>query len=95
MYLVLFVYYIAIPLSYKSVLLTKYYSGVQIKKNEIRGACGTYLGQERCIQGLGGGGRPEGRITTGKPRRIWDDNIKMDPQELGQGEQGLGLSGSG
>ena len=39
-------------------------------------------------------GRPEGMIT-GKLGLIWDDNIKMDPQELGQGEQGLRLSGSG
>jgi hypothetical protein len=38
-------------------------------------------------------GRPEGMMT-GKPGLIWDDNIKMGPQELGQGEQGLGLSGS-
>jgi hypothetical protein len=40
-------------------------------------------------------GRLEGMIKTGKPGLIWDDNIKMNPQELGQGEQGLGLSGSG
>jgi hypothetical protein len=38
-------------------------------------------------------GRPEGMIKTGNPGRIWDDNIKIDPQELGQGEQGLRLSG--
>jgi hypothetical protein len=35
-----------------SVLLTKYYSGGKIKKNEMGGACGTYGGQERYIQGL-------------------------------------------
>jgi len=39
--------------------------------------------------------RPEIMITTGNPGRIWDDNFSMDPQELGQEEQGLGLSGSG
>jgi hypothetical protein len=33
-------------------------------------------------------GRPEGMIKTGKPGRIWDDNIKMNPQELGQGSKG-------
>jgi hypothetical protein len=36
------------------VLLTKYYSGNQIKKNEMEGACGTYGGQEGCMQGFGG-----------------------------------------
>jgi len=36
------------------VLLTKYYSGVQIEKNETGGACSTCGGEERCIQGFGG-----------------------------------------
>ena len=30
------------------------YSGVQIEKNEMGGACSTYGGEERFIQGLGG-----------------------------------------
>ena len=29
--------------------------GDQIKKNEIGGTCNTYGGEERCIQGFGGG----------------------------------------
>jgi preprotein translocase subunit SecG len=37
-----------------SVLLKKYNSGDQLKKNEIGGACGTYGRQERCIQGFVG-----------------------------------------
>jgi hypothetical protein len=28
-------------------------------------------------------GRPEGRRRLGKPRRRWEDNIKMDLQEVG------------
>jgi hypothetical protein len=32
----------------------KYYSGDQIKKNELGGACGTYGVRERFIQGFGG-----------------------------------------
>jgi hypothetical protein len=34
-------------------------------------------------------GRPEGRRPLGRPRRRWEDNIKMDIQEVGRG--GLGL----
>jgi hypothetical protein len=36
------------------VLITKYYLGDQIKKNEVGGACSTYGGGERCIQDFGG-----------------------------------------
>jgi hypothetical protein len=30
-------------------------------------------------------GRPEGRKPLGTPRRRWDDNIKIDLQEVGWG----------
>jgi hypothetical protein len=30
-------------------------------------------------------GRPEGRKLLGRPRRRWDNNIKMDLQEVGWG----------
>jgi len=30
-------------------------------------------------------GKPEGKRPTGRPRRRWEDNIKMDPQEVGCG----------
>jgi hypothetical protein len=30
-------------------------------------------------------GRPEGRRPLGRPRRRWDDSIKMDLQEVGWG----------
>jgi hypothetical protein len=36
-----------------TVLLTKYYSGDQVKKNEMGRACSTYGGKERCIQDFG------------------------------------------
>jgi len=29
-------------------------------------------------------GRPEGRRTLGRPRRHWEDNIKIDLQEVGR-----------
>jgi hypothetical protein len=41
--------------------------------------------------GEGGGvqrlqvGKPEGRRPLGRPRRRWEDNIKMDLQEVGGG----------
>jgi len=37
-----------------SVRLSKYYCGYQIQKNEMGGACCTYRGEKRCIQGFGG-----------------------------------------
>ena len=30
-------------------------------------------------------GKPEGKRPLGRPRRIWEDNIKMDLQEVGGG----------
>ena len=30
-------------------------------------------------------GRPEGKRPLGRPRRRWEDNIKMDLQEVGHG----------
>jgi hypothetical protein len=31
-------------------------------------------------------GRPEGRRPLGRPRRRWEDNIKMDLKEIGFGD---------
>jgi hypothetical protein len=74
-------------------LYAKYYSGVQIKKNEMGWACSMYGGEERCIQDFGG--RPEWGRPCGRPRHRWEDIIKMDLQEVGWGGHGLGWSGSG
>jgi hypothetical protein len=30
-------------------------------------------------------GKPEGKSPLGRPRRIWEDNIKMDLQKVGGG----------
>ena len=30
-------------------------------------------------------GKPEGKRPLGRPRRIWEDNIKMDLHEVGRG----------
>jgi len=47
------------------------------------GTCGAYGGGERCAQGSDG--EPEGKSPVGRPRRRWEDNIKMDLQEVGGG----------
>jgi len=58
------------------LLLIKYYSGDQMKKNEMGAACSTYGGQERSVYGVLVG-RPEGKRPLGRPRHRWDDNIKI------------------
>ena len=40
-------------------------------------------------------GKPEGKRPLGRPRRRWDDNIKMDLHEVGMGLWGLDGVGSG
>jgi hypothetical protein len=40
-------------------------------------------------------GRPEARRPLGRPRRRWENNIKMDLQEVGWGGHGLDCNGSG
>jgi hypothetical protein len=47
------------------------------------GSCVAYVGGERCAQDVGG--EPEGKRPLGRPRRRWEDNIKMDLQEVGLG----------
>ena len=44
------------------------------------GACGEH-GEGRGVHGVLVG-KPEGKRPLGKPRRRWDDNIKMDLQEV-------------
>ena len=41
------------------------------------GTCGTYGRQERCMQGF-----PEGKRPLGRPRRRWENDIKMDVQKV-------------
>ena len=56
------------------------------------GACGPYGGRERSVQSAGGG-KPEGKRSLGRPRRRWEDNIRMDLQEVRLGyEAWIGLA---
>ena len=61
----------------------QYCSGDKIKHNEMGGACSMYggeMGLHRIMVE-----KPEGRKPLGRPRRRWEDNIKMDFQEVGCG----------
>jgi hypothetical protein len=51
-----------------------------MEKNETVGACSTYGGEGRCVQGLVG--KPEGKSPLRRHRRRWEDNIKMHFQEV-------------
>ena len=37
-------------------------------------------------------GKPEGKRPLGRPRRRWEDNIKMDLQEVGEGGDWMELT---
>jgi len=37
-------------------------------------------------------GKPEGKRPLGRPRRRWEDNIKMDLREVGRGEDWMELA---
>jgi hypothetical protein len=47
----------------------------------VGGTSGTHAGGERCLQVLVG--RPIGKRPLGRPRRRWENNIKMDFREIG------------
>ena len=47
------------------------------------GACSTY-GERRGVY-RGSLRKCEGKRSLGRPSRRWEDNIKMDPQEVGRG----------
>ena len=54
--------------------------GDQIENNKVRSACSTYgesRGDYRVLVG-----KPERKRPIGRPRRRWEDNIKMDLQEV-------------
>jgi len=56
--------------------LNKYYSDDQIRRNK--------LGERRCAYSILVG-KPKGKSPLGRPRRRWEDNIKMNLQEVGCG----------
>ena len=52
------------------------------------------MGEERGVYRVSVG-KPKGRRLLGRPRRRWEDNIKMDHKEVGFGGYGLDRAGSG
>jgi hypothetical protein len=40
-------------------------------------------------------GKPEGKRPLGRPRRRWEDGVRMDLREIGLGGCGLDSTGSG
>jgi hypothetical protein len=66
--------------SFMLVLLTKYYSDDHIKKTEIGGQVRERARVYRVLVE-----KPEGKRSLRKPRYRWEDNIKMDLQEMGWG----------
>jgi hypothetical protein len=49
--------------------------------DEVGWTCGTHGVGQRCLQGFGWEARKQEPL--GRPRRRWEDNIKMDLGEIG------------
>ena len=62
---------------------SKFYTGDQIKKNEMGRACSTHEERRDAYRVLVG--KPNGRRPFGRTWRRWEDNIKMDLREAGWG----------
>jgi hypothetical protein len=58
----------------------KYYND-QIKEDEMGRACSTHGEKRNAYRILVG--KPEEKISLGRPRRRWEDNIKTDFRERG------------
>jgi hypothetical protein len=83
--------YVSNCLTRWSVLLTQYRAGDEIEKIEMGGACSTY-GEGRDVYRVLVG-KPEGKRPLGRPRRRWEDTVRMDLQEVGCGcEDWIGLA---
>jgi hypothetical protein len=52
--------------------------------------CGTYGGQQKCLQGLVR--KPEGKRPLGRPRHRWENKIKIHLTEFRVGRGGLNLT---
>ena len=73
-----------------SLLPTQYCAGGKIENNEVGGALAR-MGEGRGVHRVLVG-KPEGKRPLGRPRRRWEDNIKIDLQEVGGGEDWMELA---
>jgi hypothetical protein len=64
-----------------SEIHTKYFTGDQSEKNEVGGSCSTYGNSRGVYRVLVK--KTMGKRQLGRPKVRWDDNIKMDLQEVG------------
>jgi hypothetical protein len=71
---------------------THYCAGDKIEKNEMGEAFRAY-GEGRGVYRVSVG-TPEGKRPVVRPRHRWEDNIKMNLQEVGYGVMGLHRAGS-
>ena len=65
------------------ILQESVYKTSKIEKHGMGGTCSA-MGETRCVYRVLVG-KPEGKRPLGIPRRRWEDNIKMDLQEVGRG----------
>jgi hypothetical protein len=65
--------------------LSKIFNGNAVKgRQRLGGACGDYGGRREVYTGFWWGNL-RGKRPLGRPRRRWEDNIKMDLQKVGTG----------
>jgi hypothetical protein len=64
------------------MLLTEYCAGDKIEKNDMGGACSMYGRERRGVYRVLVE-KPEGKRPIRRPRPRWEDNIKMDLEEVG------------
>jgi hypothetical protein len=56
---------------------------IKVKEHEVGRACGTHGTGEKMYKVLVG--KPEGKRPVGRPRRRWEDGIRIDLREIGLG----------
>jgi len=77
--------YLTVEPPQRSQLLDGCESSIKIEKNEMGGVCSAYGGGERIGVYRVLVRKPGGKRSLGRLRCRWDDNIKMDLQEVGCG----------